>query len=89
MKSAIITGATGFIGSWLTQELINNGYHVTVLVRDFNRLLPQIRHQCEAIEKSLIDVEDKDIPKCDVFYHLAWNGVAPSKKITLIYNLII
>lgn len=35
-KNVLITGATGFIGSWLTRSLIQLGAEVTALVRDFN-----------------------------------------------------
>ena len=32
-KSVLVTGATGFIGSRLVEELINKGYNVTSLIR--------------------------------------------------------
>ena len=32
-KSILVTGATGFIGSRLVEELINKGYNVTSLIR--------------------------------------------------------
>ena len=32
-KSVLVTGATGFIGSRLVEELINKGYDVTSLIR--------------------------------------------------------
>ncbi len=35
-KNVLITGAAGFIGSWLSKELIRLGAHVTALVRDWN-----------------------------------------------------
>jgi CDP-glucose 4,6-dehydratase len=35
-KHVFITGATGFVGSWLTKALIQEGAHVVALVRDFN-----------------------------------------------------
>ena len=28
MKKALITGAAGFLGSFLSKELLNNDYHV-------------------------------------------------------------
>lgn len=33
MKKAIVTGATGFIGKWLTRELVSQGIEVYALVR--------------------------------------------------------
>ena len=32
MKKAIVTGATGFIGKWLTRELVSQGIEVYALV---------------------------------------------------------
>ena len=83
MKSAIVTGATGFIGSWLTQDLLDQNYSVTVIVRNQCRLLPEIRENCKIVEKTLLDVKPEDLSECDVFFHLAWNGVAPDKKNSL------
>ena len=34
-KRILITGATGFIGSWLTKELIDRKAEVTILMRDY------------------------------------------------------
>ena len=34
-KKVFITGATGFIGSWLTKELIDRKAEVTILMRDY------------------------------------------------------
>lgn len=36
---ALVTGATGFVGSWLTQALIKDGWDVTALIKD-NRQSP-------------------------------------------------
>ena len=35
-KNVLVTGANGFIGSWLTKELVSLGAQVTALVRDLN-----------------------------------------------------
>lgn len=35
-KNVLVTGAVGFIGSWLSKELIHLGAHVTALIRDRN-----------------------------------------------------
>jgi CDP-glucose 4,6-dehydratase len=34
-KNVFVTGATGLLGSWLTESLVSAGAHVTVLVRDW------------------------------------------------------
>lgn len=87
MRKAIVTGASGFIGSWLAQELLENDYQVTVLVRDKLKLLPEIREHCLIVEKSLSDVKPKDFSTCDIFFHLAWSGVAPKEKHKLCIQL--
>ena len=42
-----VTGATGFVGSWLTKELVRLGAHVVVLVRDLD-------HQSELVRSGAI-----------------------------------
>jgi len=34
-KNVFVTGATGLLGSWLTQELLQRGANVTILMRDW------------------------------------------------------
>jgi UDP-glucose 4-epimerase len=82
MKSAVVTGGTGFIGKRLVSELLENGVHVTLV------LLPEITDM-QALPASehlhIVDCGLKDIGKLperiknrgfDVFFHLAWNGSA-------------
>ncbi len=38
MKNAIVTGATGFVGSNLCRELLNNGWKVSIIVRPTSSL---------------------------------------------------
>ena len=82
MNKVIITGGTGFIGSWLTKELVANDIEVLLLVRDANRCSDLVASGIRVIEyysdeyNGLVD-EQADI---DAFYHLAWEGVAPEKK---------
>lgn len=83
MKKAIVTGATGFIGSWLVQELLDNEYDVTVIVRSKDRLISEMKECCNIVEKSLLDVNVHNLKACDVFFHLAWSGVAPESKNSL------
>lgn len=84
MKKVIVTGATGFIGSWLTLELLNNGYEVTVIVRKSEKLLKEIsiNKNVIIIENSLEKLSANDFKNYDydAFYNLAWAGVSPECK---------
>lgn len=64
---ALVTGATGFIGSHLCEELIKRGYSVTCLVRDTSNLkwienldLTFVRGDCTDRESLLNAVHDFD-----------------------------
>ena len=76
----IITGATGFIGTWLIKEMISNSVQVTAIVRDKNRISPEISSKITVIQTDSyynVELEDGDF---DVFYHLAWGGVSSTYK---------
>lgn len=84
-RKAIVTGGTGFIGSWLIQELIENDYQVIAIVRNRTHLIPQIAsdERCRVIEKGLENLTTADLVEAkeyDVFFHLAWEGCAPEYK---------
>ena len=68
MKKALITGGGGFIGNYLSHELLNHGYQVTILDhhKPTNSLL-------EFIEGDILDVEllNNTMKSCDVVFHLA------------------
>lgn len=78
MKVAAVTGADGFIGSHLTETLLENGYHVKALAQynSFNNWgwLEQIHHpQLEVITG---DVRDPNfcrefVKGADIVFHLA------------------
>lgn len=81
MRRAIVTGATGFIGSWLVRELLDNGYSVAVVVRSRARLLPEFCGKCDVVEKTLQEIKASDFAaSADIFFHLAWAGVSSEKK---------
>lgn len=78
---ALITGATGFVGSYLTRELLRSGAQVAVLTRPDSSLwrLKGIEDQltifdCGLDEKQVAEVLHSFRPKC--CFHLAWSGVA-------------
>lgn len=79
MKSAIITGATGAIGTALVEELIKMDIRVLVLCRESstrncripNHPLVEIRY-CSL--EQLSSLENDSDEQYDVFYHFAWTG---------------
>ena len=69
----VMTGATGFLGQALCQELSQNGHKVTAIVR------PESAEKTKnllADEIVLLPLEELENLKgeYDVFFHLAWNG---------------
>lgn len=84
MKNVIVTGANGFIGSTLVNNLLKNGVEVVAI--DISFAIPRIpdSDRVVKIEVGLDDIERLElmIPdrEYDATYHLAWAGVnGPSK----------
>jgi nucleoside-diphosphate-sugar epimerase len=80
MKTAIITGANGFVGSSTLRELINYGYVVyAVDIEGTDNNIPKsssvIHVPCDI--KEIADLKNR-IPtgKADIFFHFAWAGSA-------------
>lgn len=82
MDKVIITGGTGFIGSWLVREMLKNHISVVLLVRDKERAMQLFSENVQLIEYYSDEYESflKQQTDVDAFYHLAWEGVAPEKK---------
>lgn len=82
MKRIIMTGATGFIGSYLLKECINNGVEVTVLTSRSNFV--KISSPLIKVVPILYDDLDQLYPQIekgfDAFYHMGWAGVAGKEK---------
>lgn len=80
-KYVLVTGATGFLGSHLTQELLNSGSNVIVLVRN-NKKTQQLFQQDQAITicdlndpgwmESLINLLSQ--ASVETVYHIAAHG---------------
>jgi len=78
-KNVFVTGADGFIGSWVAKTLIEKGANVFVIIRDIKRVcsldLLKIRGKVEIIHGDIIDLpcverimNEKEI---DSVFHLA------------------
>jgi len=70
LKTAIVTGATGFVGVHLVAELLSSGVEVTALCRKESPNLDRLPGQVEIV----YDMDQ--LPEADVFYHLAWDGAS-------------
>ncbi len=83
MKNVIVCGGTGFIGSWLVDELLSKNIHVVELVRNKDRI--PLEHMQNSnfsyIETEFFRLSDIKIEvKIDCFYYLAWAGVSGKEK---------
>lgn len=80
MKTAILTGTTGFIGNAVLRELLQQNYKIYAVIRDNKEDLLCQDGQIEYIVCALEDIKDlkNKIPngKYDIFYHFAWAGSA-------------
>ena len=85
MKKAIITGATGAIGTALIEELVDHGVEVLVLAREGsarNQNIPRfplVRIRYCALDGLRTLENDTDTPY-DVFYHFAWEGTTGAAR---------
>lgn len=86
MNNVLITGANGFIGSWLTNFLSEKKINVYAVIRNeksdkskiidssFVHFLYSDLDNILELEKSLFNV------KIDTIYHFAWEGVGGAKR---------
>ena len=84
-KSILVTGATGFIGSRLVNELINKGYDVTSLVRKEKQGNPKSNIIYGDLTEEKIDFKELEF---DCVFHLASHTpLEKNKKILEKVNL--
>lgn len=82
-KTAVVTGANGFVGSAVTKELLNHGYTVYAVVRKGKEKdLPKAEQGTLIVVNSSLETI-RDLPsqlqgknlEGSTFYHFAWAGV--------------
>jgi len=73
--SALVTGATGFVGGRLAERLIQEGWTVRLLVRNADRVALPLRSGCDVIVGDLLDVEvvASAVRGVNVIFHCAAN----------------
>ena len=75
MKNVIVTGACGFIGTTLVNELLSRGYKIVAIDMKFrDEFINNPNIVCvDATDKSVFDLKN-EIPEntYDCFFHLAW-----------------
>ncbi|KAF2514333.1 TIGR01777 family oxidoreductase [Flavobacterium foetidum] len=76
-KNILITGGTGFIGSHLTDLLLENGYSVSVLSRSARQSNSQITYYQWDLKKNFI--EEDAILNADFIIHLAGEGIVEKR----------
>lgn len=78
MKHVIVTGGTGFIGSYLVSQLIENKIDVTVLCSHPREETSPLLHYVEcSYEDFNVNLPEQDY---DCFFHLGWGGVDNKEK---------
>ncbi len=75
MKRIFLTGATGFLGSYVARLLIQKGYQVVAIRRSKSRLelLSSVKNLIEWHTSDILDIEglDQIIEQCDAVIHAA------------------
>lgn len=84
LKSVIITGADGFVGSYTTEYFLDQGIEVLALGRKADPV--RLKHhdkmvyrQCDITDRSNI-IKAAAGKKYDAFIHFAWDGAADKRK---------
>lgn len=92
MNRAIITGATGAIGTALVRELISKNVEVLVICRRDSKRIDRIPNH-PLVQKCFCDLSELDKLEnttgqtYDIFYHFAWQGtIGPERNDMYLQN---
>ena len=83
---ALVTGANGFLGRRLVQDLLENGHEVIAVVRlaAYGNNRPRMNKDSVLVVpcglESYADLPERIGFPCDWFFHLAWAGVSGSDR---------
>ena len=83
MKTAVITGASGFIGKALTKKLLELGVEVFAVVRDKNNLIDLKSNFLNIIELDMKDYNKIHLyvkEQVDNIFYLSWSGGISNKS---------
>ena len=82
MQKVVITGGTGFIGSWLVEDMLEQSIEVIMLVRDASRCKYINSENVTVVQYNSSEYEELKgkMNSIDAFYHLGWGGVATQDK---------
>src|SRR5690606_15863770 len=69
----LVTGATGFIGNRLVEELLKLGHEVHILARSKEKVIQMYGNKIIFFEGDLLDLDaiQRAMQSCDAVFHLA------------------
>ena len=69
----MVTGATGFLGTRLVEELLARGFQVNALVRSPNKLAASVSQKITVFQGDVMadDILNQAMRNCEVVFHLA------------------
>ncbi|MBC7628957.1 NAD-dependent epimerase/dehydratase family protein [Ferruginibacter sp.] len=80
----LVTGGTGFIGSFVVEALLQDGHEVLVIAngRQLPAYLEMLTNQITYYQGDFgeTDILEKALPGCDAVIHLAWSTVPKQTK---------
>jgi UDP-glucose 4-epimerase len=80
----LVTGGTGFIGSFVVEALLKNGHEVAIIAngRQLPVYLEKLRNKITYFQADFgeADALEKALPGCNAVIHLAWSTVPKQTK---------